>query len=252
MSRLPTKEEILRHAKRIELADILTQGLPAITPEEHELKETGAYHKARIDLMRSPTTKIQAEELKYVSTMARELGLEVMQKKAFKRAERGMGELGYEWTNGWSKKEKPTPKPKWKITSKQSAQLADYYIKKCGETAYPCSMQEFEKFLSPNKNLKQTKREITRFFAKKKPQPIPRVSLRKPLDIGSAIRGRAKPISLAEKILPTTKPKKKKRQRLHVTRTGKTPRKLNGARKRTRRNGSKLFLFGSDVWKVKK
>ena len=53
-----------------------------------------------------------------------------------------------------------TPKPKWKITSKQSADLADYYISKCGEEGVPYDKSKFEKVLSPDKTFKQHKEAL--------------------------------------------------------------------------------------------
>lgn len=90
--KLPAKKEILEHAKRIELSDIVSSGLPALTPEEEELKESGAFQRARIDLMRSEETKIEMQQRKYLDQMAGEMGLRVVSRSEIKEIEKAARE----------------------------------------------------------------------------------------------------------------------------------------------------------------
>jgi len=174
-----TGREALKRARKLEMSDI-TGDLPSITPTDVELKESGQYHKARIEFMRNKATEAQLEQRKYLDQIAGDLKLAVIPTRGLSALKR---ETGYEWTNGWTKHEKRKEKPK----------------------------------------------------AMKKPkmEKLERVSLRKPLDIGSAIRGAPKP--------------KRKRQRLHTSRTGKTPKPLRKAIK----NGHRVFSFSDDIWKVR-
>jgi hypothetical protein len=48
-------------------------GLPAITPEESELKESGAFEEARAELMRGEKSKADAQVEQYVHDLKGEL-----------------------------------------------------------------------------------------------------------------------------------------------------------------------------------
>ena len=82
----PTKRQILERAKRIEISDIVGKGLPAITPEDYELKESGAYHRAKMQLM-SPKSTAFSQQEKYLNEMANEMGLVVFARKKVKELE---------------------------------------------------------------------------------------------------------------------------------------------------------------------
>jgi len=246
----PKKRDILAHARRIELSDIVGKGLPALTPEEDELKETGVFEKARRELMTSRETIYQIQQEKYLREMADELNLKVIAGKEFRKAERGMFSLGFVWTNGWTKKEKAPPKPKkvkWKIKPKQTAVLGDLWIKFCNEVAHPCSMQDFEKFLSPTKGFRETKRDIIKFFEPKRKAVKRRERRVKPKKdvIDQMVKSVVQPTPIK---LPTT-PKKRTRKRTksHTNRTGKTPQKL----RKHIKNGKRLFAFADNIWKVR-
>ena len=165
---LPSKSEILRKAKAKAIERQVVSGLPSITPTEHELKETGTFQEARIDLMRVDQEAL-AEQERYLQEMAGEMRLKVIPLRELVALRR---QTGYEYTNGWTKH-----KPKRRV---------------------PISVKPT--------------------VPKVKPKPAPTKKLKRIL----------------------FHHKKKKRQRLHVGRNGKKPRKLKG------------FVFGDDVWKVRK
>lgn len=86
----PTKDQITERARRIEISDIVGKGLPALTPEDYELKESGAFERARRQLM---TTKSETfmQQRKYLDEMAGEMGLVIYAKnyvKQLKKAEK--------------------------------------------------------------------------------------------------------------------------------------------------------------------
>jgi len=112
------------------------------------------------------------------------------------------------------------------------------------------------KYVKTGRKPARLKREFAKTIRKTR-QPKPkRVSLRKPLDIGSAIRGKplaipkikAPPITAIVLGTPKRKVKRKKRKRNHSRRVGKTPRRL----KKLVKNGKKSFSFPDHVWKVRK
>lgn len=98
--RMPTKTEIIHHARRIELEDI---GLPTITPTEQELKEKGTFRKARLQLMRDPATEGQLQQRKYLDQLASELKLKLIPRRGLVTLRK---ETGFEWTNGWTRHER--------------------------------------------------------------------------------------------------------------------------------------------------
>ena len=71
--KLPTKEEILQRAKEMFMEQQARLGLPAITPEETELKEAGLFDQARADLMRGEDTKTDPQILQYIDNLKAEL-----------------------------------------------------------------------------------------------------------------------------------------------------------------------------------
>lgn len=71
--RMPSKAEILQRAKEMFMEQQARTGLPAIAPEESELKETGLFDLARADLMRGEDTKADPQILQYISNLAAEL-----------------------------------------------------------------------------------------------------------------------------------------------------------------------------------
>ena len=104
----------------------------------------------------------------------------------------------------------------------------------------------------PIKELRELKTETgyewTNGWTKHEAKPK-RVSLRKPLDITSAIRGAPTPkISLPKLPQPIFQLPKQKHRKRRIQRTGKTMRVL---RKRIK-DGQKSFSFPDWVWKVKR
>lgn len=85
MRRLPRKHEILKKARGISMERAVIQGLPAITPTEAELKESGVYREARIGLMWGASSEAFAEQERYVSDMASEMGLVLLRKREHKQ-----------------------------------------------------------------------------------------------------------------------------------------------------------------------
>jgi len=75
----PTKYDIMVQARK-EMAELQAKaGLPFITPEEHELRESGALRKAQRNLMSS--RRYEYEERKYLEQMASGLNLAVIPKR---------------------------------------------------------------------------------------------------------------------------------------------------------------------------
>jgi len=184
----PRKAEIIHRATAKALEKEILAGLPGITPTERELKETGMFQEAQIDLMQVDQEAL-SEQRRYLGEMAGEMNLAILPIRGLATLKR---ETGYEWTNGWTKHEKH--KPKVSAKEKERKKL-EKYIR---------DQQERKK----REWIKQAKKE-----ALPKKKQIRRVQI---------------PV------------KPKKRKRLHVGRNGKKPRKLKG------------FVFGDDVWKVRK
>jgi len=164
----PRKAEIIHRATAKALEKEILAGLPGITPTERELKETGMFQEAQIDLMQVDQEAL-SEQRRYLGEMASEMNLAILPIRGLATLKR---ETGYEWTNGWTKHEKPKHRDRIPV----------------------------------------------------KPKPT----------IGAVA-----PMKKVRVQIPFQK-KRKKRQRLHVGRNGKKPRKLKG------------FTFGDDVWKVRK
>ena len=124
------------------------------------------------------------------------------------------------------------------------------------------------KYVRNGKKPKRLKREFAKTIRKtRQPTPMKRVSLRQPLNLGSALRGASLPRIHApmrmtiRKGIPSirdiavfhsvvqdvAKKRKKRRRRNHSARVGKTPRRL----RKLIKNGKKQFSFPDHIWKVK-
>lgn len=79
---MPNREEIRARAHALALERQITGDLPAITPTDEELKESGVWEEARLDLMRV-TQQTLADQEKYLSDMAQEMGFELLAKEDF-------------------------------------------------------------------------------------------------------------------------------------------------------------------------
>jgi len=164
--------------------------LPAITPEDYELKESGVFHEAKMELMStSPkehhavsNQQVRSQMRSYVDDMAGDLGLVVFSRKKVKELQRAEKRLQ-------------------KIEKRRAIK-----VEPNGH-----SIMYLAHMLKPRGP----------FFMR-----APKIS-----------------------IVPVLKPPKpkKKRQRLHTGRNGKTPRYL---RKRIN-DGQKTFSFPDSVWKVR-
>ena len=209
----PRRKQILERARRIELSDIVRAGLPALTPEDYELKESGAFHRAKIDLMRSQKTKVFAQQRKYLDQMASEMKLKVIRAKHFRQAESGMRKIGYDWTNGWTrtkvpqKKVRRAPKPEVKRVPKPKP-------KKVPKTGEKIALAKFKG--------RMRRADYFKKLASEKSEAIA---------LGLAPKRKAKP--------------KKKRKKLRTERTGKTMRRLRKI------DGVKVFSFPDHIWKAK-
>lgn len=253
MGRLPKKRDILERARNISTKRAAIHGLPTITPTEAELKESGAYHEARIDLMRREETGAFAQQERYMREMAGEMGLKLVSTKDFQKYEKGVTK---EWRFLQKVKkaefEREKLRTSWLETLKREKQLKRKYARQLPK------VQAFDVFRAkyPGRVVKVNGYKIV-LPAIPKPKPIrhpprklARVSLRKPLDVGVAIRGAPKPKKHRKpsRIFDTieAKPKPKKRKKRHTNRTGLTMRKLRKVK------GVKVFSFPDDVWKVRK
>ena len=83
---LPKTEDILELATQKRMEKEARSGLPSISPEPEELKETGEFAESQYSLM-SPQAALTSEEEKYIHEAAGELGLEVIGKKELKGKE---------------------------------------------------------------------------------------------------------------------------------------------------------------------
>jgi len=80
---MPTGEEIRIRARALALELQTTGDLPAIMPTDEELKESGLWEKARLELM-TTLQKALSDQERYIKDMAEEMGLEVLSKKDLK------------------------------------------------------------------------------------------------------------------------------------------------------------------------
>jgi len=169
----PKRKQILKRARERSIARGVLGGLPAITPEDYELRETGGLLEAQRDLMRSEASKYSGQQRSYL--MAGEMGLKILTRREFTQAEKGMGKVGFKWINGW------------------------------GET-------------------------------KAKKPPMKKISLRDQAVVLRTVT------SVGEK----ARMQRRKRQKNHSQRVGKTMRKLRKI------DGVKVFSFPDSVWKIRK
>jgi len=70
---LPSKEEILQRAQEMHKEELVKGGLPALSAEESELKESGTFEEARTDLMRGEKSKADAQIEGYIHDLNSEL-----------------------------------------------------------------------------------------------------------------------------------------------------------------------------------
>jgi len=70
---LPSKQEIIERAQQIHMEKEAKQGLPTISAEESELKESGEFEEARADLMRGEKSKADAQIEGYIHDLNSEL-----------------------------------------------------------------------------------------------------------------------------------------------------------------------------------
>ena len=219
---LPSKDEIRRYAigKKATEQIIKMGSHTPITPEpeEMELKE------AQLDIMRADKEAL-AEQEKYLQDMANEMNLKVVPRKEYEQFEKH-GDLI--WRH----------KRRLKTTIFEREKLRKMWL----------ASEERHKTLERLTGFKLTDAGLfkrTNGWTKVEPKSKPSISLRKPLDIGSAIRGRPLPLpKLPKPILQLPIVKHKKH---HIQRTSKTMRVL---RKRVK-DGQKVFSFPDRIWKVK-
>lgn len=89
MRRLPSKAEIFSRAKEIAMEkQVITMGVEPITPTEKELKESGVYQEARLELMRGETTAWESEQTRYIYEMASQMGLKLISKSEYAKLQR--------------------------------------------------------------------------------------------------------------------------------------------------------------------
>jgi len=80
---MPNREEIRARARILALERQVTGDLPAITPSDEELKESGVWEEARLELMRV-TQQTLSDQEKYLTEMAEEMNMEVLPKEDLK------------------------------------------------------------------------------------------------------------------------------------------------------------------------
>ena len=196
---LPRKAEILRRAREKAMEKGIREGLPAITPTEEELKESGDFLEAQRDLM-TTHAHFDSQQMQYIHEVAGEVGLKVVGKGEHRQLSR-----------------KAEAFDKFHLTYPT-------FVKKLN--GYEIRIPDFSK-----------KPKTTRPKPKLPKPQIPKKAL-------NFLVGSIKPISMIT-ASPKKKPKKK-RQRNHSARTGKTMKALRHVK------GVRVFSFPDDVWKVRK
>jgi len=172
---------------------MIGKGLPAITPEPEELKESGAMHRAKMQLM-SPKSTVYMQQRKYIDEMADEMGLVVFGRKKVKELQRAEKRLEKIERRGAIKVE----------PNGHSIMYLAHMLK-------------------------------------------PRVRFSLPTIRKPSIRDVAVTVGTVTRVAEKARVQRKKRQRLHTGRNGKTPRYL---RKRIN-DGQKTFSFPDHIWKVR-
>jgi len=199
---LPRRSEIFQRAKQISMSRQVTRGLPAITPTEEEMKESGAYGEAKLDLMRVDQ-EILAQQRRYLDEMAEEMGLEIISKRELRQLR------------------KPQK------------------IKKSFDVIVGGTVRSGAVF----SKVKEAKKQIKK-LRKKHPtlRPMSIVEKGKTIEVFKETK---KVPSIAKIIMPKAKKHKKKRKKLHTSRSGKTMRALRNVK------GVNVFSFPDHIWKVK-
>ena len=220
MRKLPSKAEILARAEELAMErQVIGMGVEPITPTEKELKESGVFREARLQLMRAGETPWRSEQRRYIEDMASEMGLKLMSKKEYKALQKLM------------------MKPKNHKFIKQKRKPS------------PALLKEARKVVKAARKPKKKRRKRK---VKKKEEVKPQRPTFKQLMKGTVLTGYVearrvrqfpKPVkaSVADMIMP-----KRKRRKRHVERVGKTMRKLRKI------DGVKVFSFPDHIWKVKK
>lgn len=70
---LPSKQQIIERAQELHMEKEVKEGLPAISAEESEFKESGEFEEARSELMRGEKSKADAQIESYVHDLNSEL-----------------------------------------------------------------------------------------------------------------------------------------------------------------------------------
>lgn len=89
----PRREQIRKRAIELFEQRGAQAGLPAITPEEYELKESGLWNEAQVDLMStggetSVFSDTYEQQRKYLNDMAQEMGLQILSKREYLELQR--------------------------------------------------------------------------------------------------------------------------------------------------------------------
>lgn len=219
----------------------------------------------------------------YVDTMASELRLRVIPMRELAMLKR---ETGFEWTNGWTKHEKRKRKTKVKpIPSMPIVPVKRIVIGKKTVNKNLPSLSTLKKIESLIHLEKLSDKQLRKRYKQLKTTRrawiggrLPSTFYRGIADAGGVTGKVPKDVYAFTNLDPTirdfekeiqkrTKPKiilsrenismvnqhkivtrvKKKRQRLHTSRNGKTPRVL----RKPIKNGHRIFSFSDDIWKVR-
>lgn len=189
LRRLPTIQEIMKRAEEKAMQrQVIGMGVEPITPTKAELKESGVFQEARVELMRGETTEWDVQQHKYISDMAEEMGLKLITRKEYVQLQRIM--------------QQPR-NHKYVKNGKKPKRL---------KRAFAGTIRAQRTRKVPRRTVKKT---------------VPSISFRKPIPLLSVVPKIKTPFSLTvtPQRKPRKKPKRRKS---HTTRTGKTMRKLNG------------------------
>lgn len=209
---LPKPKEILKRAREIDMSRAVMSGLPAITPEKHELKESGTLEEARVDLMRSSETRWKMEQRKYLDQLAGEMGLSVVSRRELSKLQKLE-----------------------KRTRKMSPAKGKTRFKRV-------------RFLQEVPHIVGSNMKVYGPFKKGSVADLPALNVAAFLKQGvvtTKIRKPRIPKPKPSPILPRKPSKRKKPKRRRIERTGRTMRVLRKI------NGVKVFSFPDDVWGVR-
>jgi len=277
MRRLPTKEEIRKRAEGLDITAAITHGLPGITPERHELQESGRLKEAQRDLMTSEEKKYRAQAEQYARTMAAEVGLYVLSPGEYREYKKKMKftlKPGHIWTGKkWVKfrgtvdmrRVPGTEKVKVSIISPKGVRKHVKTVriprkkqpkrKSLLRTIRKISMRKGMAHIEKDLGLKmdirgeildpKTKKTISTLVREGilfKPHP----SFLKPTAMPIKAPKKPRIVSPADIVLgKKARAPRKKRKRIHTERSGKTMKALRKV------NGVNVFSFPDHVWKVK-